>query len=126
VPGGGLDPLTPNSMRRGDTRCGTVLAGGGGCASSPTEGGGYWSAPSSSALSAFAPVMPRAITSAPNRPKVSGIDRWLMLMGSRQAHSFDTAARNRYQPTRARCEIWANFSIVLGEFDIYDVGVPGV
>ena len=28
VPGGGLDPLTPNSMRRGDTSCGTVLAGG--------------------------------------------------------------------------------------------------
>lgn len=49
VPGGGLDPLTPNSMRRGDTSCGTVLAGGGGWASSPTEGGGYWSAPSSSA-----------------------------------------------------------------------------
>jgi hypothetical protein len=40
VPGGGLDPLTPNSMRRGDTSCGTVLAGGGGWASSPTEGGG--------------------------------------------------------------------------------------
>src|ERR1700736_6078855 len=55
VPGGGLDPLTPNSMRRGDTSCGTVLAGGGGWASSPTEGGGYWSAPSSSVPRASAP-----------------------------------------------------------------------
>jgi len=29
VPGGALDPLMPNSMRRGDTSRGTVLAGGG-------------------------------------------------------------------------------------------------
>src|ERR1700736_1619538 len=49
VPGGGLDPLTPNSMRRGAPSCGTVLAGGDWWSPSPTEGGGYWSAPSSSA-----------------------------------------------------------------------------
>jgi hypothetical protein len=42
VPGSGLDPLIPNSMRRGLTSCGAVLAGGGGWASGPTEGGGYW------------------------------------------------------------------------------------
>jgi hypothetical protein len=40
VPGGALDPLMPNSMRRGDTSRGTVLAGGGGWASCPTDGGG--------------------------------------------------------------------------------------
>jgi hypothetical protein len=40
VPGGGLDPLAPNSIRRGVTSCGTILAGGGGRASSPTEGAG--------------------------------------------------------------------------------------
>jgi hypothetical protein len=53
VPGGGLDPLMPHSMRRGDTSCGTVLTGSGGWASCPTEGDGYWSAPSSSALRAL-------------------------------------------------------------------------
>jgi hypothetical protein len=41
VLGGTLDPLTPNSMRQGDTGCGSVRAGGGGWASSPIEGGGY-------------------------------------------------------------------------------------
>jgi hypothetical protein len=33
----------PNSIRRGDTLCGTIPAGGGGCASFPTEAGGYCS-----------------------------------------------------------------------------------
>src|SRR5215469_9151629 len=47
--GAKLDPLTPNSMRRGDTGCRTSPAGGGGCVSFPIEGGGYCSAPSSSA-----------------------------------------------------------------------------
>jgi hypothetical protein len=32
VPGGSLDPLTPSSMRHGDTGCGSILAGGGGWA----------------------------------------------------------------------------------------------
>ena len=47
--GGWLDPLTPNSIRRGDTLCRTIPAGGGGCASSPADAGGYCSAPSSCA-----------------------------------------------------------------------------
>src|SRR5215471_15855325 len=45
-------------MRVGDTRGGTILAGGGGCASSPTERGGYWSAPSGTTLWSVAGAEP--------------------------------------------------------------------
>jgi hypothetical protein len=64
VLGGFLNPLTPNSTRHGDTGCGSILAGGGSWASSPTERGGYWSAPSSSAPRASAPAGPTNASSA--------------------------------------------------------------
>jgi hypothetical protein len=57
--GGRLDPLTPNSNCRGETGCGTILAGGGGWASSPIDSGGYCTAPS---------IWPRA-TPGPIRAK---------------------------------------------------------
>jgi hypothetical protein len=37
VPGGGLDPLTPNSMRRGDIGWRTIPAGAGAWASFPID-----------------------------------------------------------------------------------------
>jgi hypothetical protein len=54
-----LEPLTPSSIRLGDTGWGSMRAGGDGCASEPTEAGGYWSAPSSSAAWGPEPSKPR-------------------------------------------------------------------
>ena len=59
--GGRLDPLTPNSVRRGETICGTVKAGDGGWASSPIEAGGYCNAPPTCALVALEAI--RAVDS---------------------------------------------------------------
>jgi hypothetical protein len=50
----GLTRWPPIRCVAGVTSCGTILAGGGGWASSPTEGGGYWSAHSISAPRASA------------------------------------------------------------------------
>jgi hypothetical protein len=63
-------------MRQGETGCGSILAGGGGWASSPTEAGGYWSAPSSSAPTASPPFMQRAATS-----KLSNLSSLFMFNG---------------------------------------------
>jgi hypothetical protein len=56
-------------MRHGDTAGGSILAGGSGRASSPTERGGYWSAPSNSAPTASAPVTLTNASSAAARRK---------------------------------------------------------
>src|SRR5438034_6692790 len=55
-------------MRRGDTLCGAIRAGGGGWASSPTDAGGYCNAPSICAcamLEAISTADPTIKTSAP-------------------------------------------------------------
>ena len=62
-----LEPLAPNSILRGDTGSGNIMAGGGGWASSPAEGGGYCSAPSSSALPACTPIRATTASGAMNR-----------------------------------------------------------